>query len=223
MKNKKAFLKMGWVIVIIIITLLVIIGILLALRPKPASETPVSEETAGLVQQIPKEVEEYAKERELKCMRGDKAYISCLAEVHGDISFCETFEDEKIKEICRDFFFTEPCEKMINSDMKNSCIAEEKNDASYCEKIKDDDSKNICLVIITGEEKYCGSLLTEQGRQICRNTFLPSWPDESLCIKDTECYDQVYFDAATIAKYLPFCDKIADIDLKNDCTNKARQ
>lgn len=59
------------------------------------------------------------------------------------------------------------CYSIKDNDMKNNCLAMQKNETSYCYSIKDADMKNYCLAKLKHERSYCYSIKDRNTKEEC--------------------------------------------------------
>lgn len=59
------------------------------------------------------------------------------------------------------------CYSIRDNDLKNNCLAMDKNNSSYCYSIKDNDMKNYCLAKIQQSRSYCYSIKNSDIKNEC--------------------------------------------------------
>jgi hypothetical protein len=63
------------------------------------------------------------------------------------------------------------CYSIKDSDLKNQCLAETRNEKSRCYSIKNADLKNSCLARVGGNKSQCYSIKDKDQKQRCLADF----------------------------------------------------
>jgi hypothetical protein len=63
------------------------------------------------------------------------------------------------------------CYSIKNSDSKNYCLANAKNQKSYCYSIQESDTKNFCLAKVGHQKSYCYSIRANDPKNQCLALF----------------------------------------------------
>ena len=59
------------------------------------------------------------------------------------------------------------CYHINDNDMKNNCLAMEKQDTSYCYHIRNSDEKNYCLAKLKSDTSYCYHIKSSNKKEEC--------------------------------------------------------
>jgi len=114
------------------------------------------------------------------------------------------------------------CEKMVDSDNKNSCLARQNKNATFCEKISKQYSRDECfydVALLTDDSQLCAKIANNNRQGWCCMELAEKMKDDSICacVRDVQMRDNCYLGMAPKVRDAEICKKIENEEKMSKC------
>ncbi|MBW3001735.1 hypothetical protein KY338_01075 [Candidatus Woesearchaeota archaeon] len=145
-------------------------------------------------------------------------YYLLMAERTGDESYCKKLEDPEgcLARLRKDATVCDTAD--LPEDEKRMCRAFTLKDSALCPQ-----NASFCMAYTTGDPSHCDNMTAPQEGEIEDCKAYATLNAEHFLDPNIEqnCRDEAYFYSVIKAKEKQYCDKIVDIELRDQCRKLA--